>query len=242
MPPRTWIRFAPAACVEAPVSTLLADGMACRVPDEEALAIIRREVDDIVAVSDDEVAEAMRIYFSDTHNVAEGAGAAPLAAALQQREALGRAQHRPGADRRQRRPRGVRARAGAGLTPVGRTQRRGARCARRRIGSSALYLQCAAMPHEHEFILTLSCRDTTGIVYAVSGLLYQGGCNIIDSQQFGDLQGEDATGLFFMRVHFAAPPHLASVAALHTLFAHTQAAVRHGVAAVRRGAAPARCC
>ena len=79
------------------------------------------------------------------------------------------------------------------------------------------------MPQAHEFILTLSCRDATGIVYAVSGLLYQGGCNIIDSQQFGDLQGEDATGLFFMRVHFAAPPHLASTAALRTLFAHTQA-------------------
>jgi formyltetrahydrofolate deformylase len=78
------------------------------------------------------------------------------------------------------------------------------------------------MPREHEFILTLSCRDTTGIVYAVSGLLYQGGCNIIDSQQFGDLLGEDATGLFFMRVHFEAPPPLAHPAALHTLFAHTQ--------------------
>jgi len=74
--------------VEAPVSTLLADGMACRLPDADALAIIRREVDDIVAVSDDEVAEAMRIYFSDTHNVAEGAGAAPLAAVLQRREAF----------------------------------------------------------------------------------------------------------------------------------------------------------
>jgi formyltetrahydrofolate deformylase len=78
------------------------------------------------------------------------------------------------------------------------------------------------MPRDHEFILTLSCRDRTGIVYAVSGLLYQGGCNIIDSQQFGDLQGEDASGLFFMRVHFAAPPHLAETAALHTLFAHTR--------------------
>jgi formyltetrahydrofolate deformylase len=78
------------------------------------------------------------------------------------------------------------------------------------------------MPNEHEFILTLSCRDTTGIVHAVSGLLYQGGCNIIDSQQFGDLQGEDATGLFFMRVHFAAPPHLASRSALGTLFEHAK--------------------
>jgi formyltetrahydrofolate deformylase len=79
------------------------------------------------------------------------------------------------------------------------------------------------MPPANEFILTLSCRDRTGIVYAVSGLLYQGGCNIIDSQQFGDLQGEDATGLFFMRVHFAAPPHLADPGALNTLFAHTKA-------------------
>jgi formyltetrahydrofolate deformylase len=78
------------------------------------------------------------------------------------------------------------------------------------------------MPLPQEFILTLSCRDTTGIVYAVSGLLYQAGCNIIDSQQFGDVQGDDATGLFFMRVHFAAPPHLAEVATLDTLFAHVR--------------------
>jgi threonine dehydratase len=74
--------------VEAPVTTRLADGLACRRPDEQALAILRREVDDIVAVDDDAVADAMRIYFSDTHNVAEGAGAAPLAAALQRRGAL----------------------------------------------------------------------------------------------------------------------------------------------------------
>ncbi|NBW47630.1 MAG: formyltetrahydrofolate deformylase [Betaproteobacteria bacterium] len=69
-----------------------------------------------------------------------------------------------------------------------------------------------------EFVLTLSCRDTIGIVHGVSGLLYQAGCNIVDSQQFGDVHGEDATGLFFMRVHFAAPPELADVAALHRLF------------------------
>ena len=80
--------FREGRAIEAPVSTWLADGMACRVPDEEALAIIRREADDIVAVTDDEVAAAMRIFFSDTHNAAEGAGAAALAAALQQREAL----------------------------------------------------------------------------------------------------------------------------------------------------------
>ncbi len=78
------------------------------------------------------------------------------------------------------------------------------------------------MPHDDEFILTLSCPDTTGIVYAVSGLLYQAGCNIIDSQQFGDVQGDDATGLFFMRVHFHAPPHLAQAAMLENLFAHVR--------------------
>ena len=72
--------------IEAPVTTLLADGMACRVPDPEALAVIRREVDDVIAVSDDEVAAAMRAIFADTHNVAEGAGAASLAGALQQRD------------------------------------------------------------------------------------------------------------------------------------------------------------
>ena len=78
--------FRAGRCIEAPVRTELADGMACRVPDEEALDMIRREVDDMVAVTDDEVAAAMRAMFSDTHNAAEGAGAASLAAALQQRD------------------------------------------------------------------------------------------------------------------------------------------------------------
>jgi formyltetrahydrofolate deformylase len=78
------------------------------------------------------------------------------------------------------------------------------------------------MPAEREFILTLSCQDAKGIVYAVSGLLYQAGCNIIDSQQFGDIDGADATGLFFMRVHFEAPAPLANVATLEGLFAHTR--------------------
>ena len=78
------------------------------------------------------------------------------------------------------------------------------------------------MPQERQFVLTLSCRDTKGIVYAVSGLLFQAGCNIINSQQFGDLDGEHATGLFFMRVHFEAPAHLADPAMLDNLFAHTR--------------------
>jgi formyltetrahydrofolate deformylase len=83
------------------------------------------------------------------------------------------------------------------------------------------------MSRDREFVLTLSCRDTTGIVYAVSGLLFQAGCNIIDSQQFGDVDGEDATGLFFMRVHFAAPPQLADVPTLDRLFAHVRQ--QHGM-------------
>ncbi len=73
-------------------------------------------------------------------------------------------------------------------------------------------------PVSAQFVLTLSCPDTKGIVHAVSGLLYQAGCNIIDSQQFGDVLGEDATGLFFMRVHFEAPEHLADALTLEKLF------------------------
>jgi formyltetrahydrofolate deformylase len=72
------------------------------------------------------------------------------------------------------------------------------------------------------FVLTLAARDTPGIVFAVSGLLYQAGCNIVDSQQFGDLEGADATGLFFMRVHFEAPAHLAAPGRLETLFEHAR--------------------
>ena len=74
--------------VEAPVTTLLADGMACRVADPEALAIMQGEMDHIVQVSDDEVAQAMRDIFACTHNVAEGAGAAAFAAAMQERDQL----------------------------------------------------------------------------------------------------------------------------------------------------------
>jgi threonine dehydratase len=70
--------------MEAPVTTQLADGMACRIADEEALQVVLRHAEDVVSVTDDEVAQAMRVLFSDTHNVAEGAGAAGLAAAMQQ--------------------------------------------------------------------------------------------------------------------------------------------------------------
>lgn len=65
-----------------------ADGMATRVPDAGALEIIRRGAARIVTVTDDEVAGAIRAFWQDTHNLAEGAGAAPLAALMQEREAM----------------------------------------------------------------------------------------------------------------------------------------------------------
>jgi threonine dehydratase len=74
--------------VEAPVTTLLADGMACRVADAEALTILQGNIDHIVKVTDGEVAQAMRDIFACTHNVAEGAGAAAFAAAMQERDQL----------------------------------------------------------------------------------------------------------------------------------------------------------
>jgi threonine dehydratase len=74
--------------VEAPVTTQLADGMACRIADAQALPILAEGLDHVVQVSDTEVAAAMQALFADTHNVAEGAGAAGLAAALQERTTL----------------------------------------------------------------------------------------------------------------------------------------------------------
>ena len=75
-----------------PVSTnsaaTMAEGLAVRVPDPEALDIIRRGAARVVTVSENEIRGAMRILFTDTHNAAEGAGAAPLAAALQERRRL----------------------------------------------------------------------------------------------------------------------------------------------------------
>ena len=73
-------------CISTGSALTLADGMAVRVPDPEALAVMLGNVARIVSVTDAEVLAAMHYYFSDTHNVAEGAGAAPLAALLQERE------------------------------------------------------------------------------------------------------------------------------------------------------------
>jgi threonine dehydratase len=62
-----------------------ADGVACRDPNGEAFDIIKQGAAGIVTVSEDEIAEAMRVYYATTHNLAEGAGAAPLAALLKER-------------------------------------------------------------------------------------------------------------------------------------------------------------
>jgi threonine dehydratase len=74
--------------VAAPVTTRLGDGMACRVPDEASLQTVLENVERVVVVSEDEIRQAMKIYFTDTHNVVEGAGAAGLAAALKEQGRL----------------------------------------------------------------------------------------------------------------------------------------------------------
>jgi threonine dehydratase len=70
----------------APIATnsadTMADGMACRTPVAAAVETINAGVARIVRVSDAEIGAAMAIYYSDTHNIAEGAGAAPLAALM----------------------------------------------------------------------------------------------------------------------------------------------------------------
>jgi threonine dehydratase len=78
--------------VSAPAKTRIADGLACRTPNAAAMDVIWANVARIVEVSDEEIEEAMRIYYEDTHNAAEGAGAAALAGALreqQKRERIG---------------------------------------------------------------------------------------------------------------------------------------------------------
>jgi threonine dehydratase len=74
--------------VETGTARTFADGMAVRVPVQAAFDIYATGADRIVSVSDDEVADAIRAYFTDTHNLAEGAGAAPLAALMQERDRM----------------------------------------------------------------------------------------------------------------------------------------------------------
>ncbi len=83
--PAVALSFAAKKVIAHPVSTRIADGMACSTPNAEALLHILRGVARIVVVTDDEVEAAMRAYFTDTHNVAEGAAGAGLAAVLQEK-------------------------------------------------------------------------------------------------------------------------------------------------------------
>jgi threonine dehydratase len=82
------LSFAAGMVVRTNSSDTLADGMATRVPDADALAIIRKGASHIVQVTDDEIRTAIRALWTDTHNLAEGAGAAALAAALQEKSRI----------------------------------------------------------------------------------------------------------------------------------------------------------
>jgi threonine dehydratase len=84
------LSFSQHKVVEAPARTLIADGLACRRPNPEAMETIWENVARIVEVSDEEIADAMRAYYQDTHNLAEGAGAAALAGALKEQPLRGR--------------------------------------------------------------------------------------------------------------------------------------------------------
>src|ERR1700744_4313543 len=82
------LSFKAGTVVSTNSSNTRADGVATRVPDAEAFEIIRKGASNIVQVSDDEIAQAIRAFWVDTHNLAEGAGAAALAAALQEKKRL----------------------------------------------------------------------------------------------------------------------------------------------------------
>jgi threonine dehydratase len=82
------LSFAAGAVVTTKTSNTRADGVATRIPDADAVAIICKGASRVVQVTDDEIASAMRAYWTDTHNLAEGAGAAALAAALQEKKKL----------------------------------------------------------------------------------------------------------------------------------------------------------
>jgi threonine dehydratase len=84
----TALSFAAGNRVTTQSALTFADGIATREPHEDAIATIYRGAARFVEVSEDAIAEAMRIYFDTTHQVAEGAGAAPLAALLQERERM----------------------------------------------------------------------------------------------------------------------------------------------------------
>jgi threonine dehydratase len=79
------LSFAAGQPVPTNSARTFADGVACRDPQADAFAIIKTGAARVVTVSEDEIAEAIRIYYTTTHNLAEGAGAAPLAALLKEK-------------------------------------------------------------------------------------------------------------------------------------------------------------
>jgi threonine dehydratase len=83
--PATALSFEAGKPVNTPTARTFADGIATREPVAEVVDTVRRGAARFVTVSEDEMAEAVRVYYDDTHQVAEGAGAAPLAALLQER-------------------------------------------------------------------------------------------------------------------------------------------------------------
>jgi threonine dehydratase len=82
------LSFAQGKPVATNAAATFADGVAVRVPNADAFHIIKHGAERIVAVSEDEMAEAMRVLYRSTHNLAEGAGAAALAALLKERERM----------------------------------------------------------------------------------------------------------------------------------------------------------
>jgi threonine dehydratase len=89
MAPTYALSFEQRKCVEAPATAKLADGLGCRKSEDESLQLMLQNLDHVLRVSEAEVAECMRIFFTDTHNVVEGAGAASLAGALKEKDSLG---------------------------------------------------------------------------------------------------------------------------------------------------------
>ena len=82
------LSFEAGRLIETNSAATFADGMAVRVPVQEAFDVYSKGAERIIAVSDDNVADAIRLFFTATHNVAEGAGAAPLAGLMQERDQM----------------------------------------------------------------------------------------------------------------------------------------------------------
>jgi threonine dehydratase len=83
------LSFRQHSIVEAPARTAIADGLACRKPNAQAMELIWENVARVVEVTDAEIAAAMRALYEDTHNLAEGAGAAGVAGAFKEKQLHG---------------------------------------------------------------------------------------------------------------------------------------------------------